>query len=345
MSAVESLAPIYHGRFRVRLESFRVNMTHTFEQKLKLLDKAEAGFRDGQSRSEICERLQVTEEQLALWVDRYSRHPNMTEHLNNSHLLAAVSPVFYKDGEQPELAQVGSGVLLRIGPEVFLLTAAHVTDYSKTGTLYIPFADGISPIFGELVFNNLRGNATSREDDKADIGYYKLAEKLREKLDPSLQPIAVNDLLLTNDLEEGDLFTFVGFPWRKTKRSGNNYEGEQTTFSGHAMPKDKYDKLGYSNSENIVIRLRRKKTFSTRYQSVQIAPHPQGISGGAIISWPRSLVERATNPTLKLAGIGHTYNKDNNIMAGTRVIPYLDEIRRSNPRLQEFLGDKNSFEK
>ena len=79
--------------------------------------------------------------------------------------------------------------------------------------------------------------------------------------------------------------------------------------------------------------MRRKKTYSTRYKSHQTAPHPQGISGGAVIAWPWDFIRRHNPANLKLAAIGHTYHERENCMAATRIIPCMMAIVRNNPEL------------
>ncbi len=75
--------------------------------------------------------------------------------------------------------------------------------------------------------------------------------------DADLQMLAsVDDLLLSDDLEDGDFFAFVGYPWRKPKRYAGKQESDQTTYTGHAIPREKYEKLGCKHNFHIVIRMR-----------------------------------------------------------------------------------------
>ncbi len=268
-----------------------------------------------------------------------------------SHTRRCVSqfPIFAAERPGAPLDHIGSGVVIEIGDALFALTAAHVTDHADDeGALFMPAAKGIEPMTGGLSFNPIPDHG-SRSRDIGDMGYYHLSIDWRAKLHPTLKPLSLDDLLLTDELQTGDLFTFVGYPWRKTESRPGVQETERITYTGHASAPNIYEKLEYNRFVNVAIRMRRKKTYSTRYQSHQTAPHPQGISGGAVIAWPWSFVDRHDPANLKLAAIGHTYHEREHCMAATRIIPYLMAIVRNNPELaihfaeQEIAEDFGAF--
>ena len=64
-----------------------------------------------------------------------------------------------------------------------------------------------------------------------------------------------------------------------------------------------------------------------------MAPHPKGISGGAIFSWPKDIQTRQKEPEFHLVGIGHTYKETENLLIGTRINAYLASIYGNNPEL------------
>ena len=314
------------------METAMPDDTRNMEEVLDLLSRAEDELAKGASINEVCSEFAITEDELKGWCDQYAMPPNAGDSLSNSSLLDAVFPIFHTDQADGPLDQVGSGVIVEIGDELFALTAAHVTDHSDDGVLYMPAVDGIVPISGGLSYNPVPSHG-SRDKDNADMAYYHLSSEWRCKLHPSIKPGGVDDLLMTDDLKTGDLFTFVGYPWRKTKRCSGSQETDRATYTGHALPPDAYKQLGYNRAVHIVIRMRLKKTYSTRYQSYQTAPHPQGISGGAVFAWPWTFEERLKSPDLKLAGIGHTFHPNDHCMVSTRIIPYIMAIVKNNPHL------------
>ncbi len=304
-----------------------------FEAVLKTLAQAESLLADGHQMDDVCERIGVDKHTLQAWVHHLSLPQNPAQVLSSCHIPDAVFPIFAADRPNQPLDHVGSGVAIKISGDLFALTAAHVTDHADgDGALFMPATEGIEQMTGGLSFNPVPEHGP-RARDRGDMAYYHLSEDWRIKLHPAIKPLSLDDLLLTDDLETGDLFTFVGYPWRKTQSRGRVRQTELTTYTGHASARDIYQKLEYNRFVNVVIRMRRKKTYSTRYESYQTAPHPQGISGGAVIAWPRDLIDRHDASHLKLAAIGHTYHQREHCMAATRIIPYMIAIVRNNPGL------------
>lgn len=304
-----------------------------FEAVLKVLAQAESLCADGCKNGEVCEQLGVDEDTLRAWLDHLSLPANPGDVLSSCHIPEAVFPIFAAERPNAPLEHIGSGVAVEIGDYLFALTAAHVTDHADgEGALFMPAAEGIEQMTGGLSFNPVPEHG-SRAKDIGDMGYYHLSTDWRTKLHPAIKPLSLDDLLLTDQLETGDIFTFVGYPWRKTKSRRGVQETDRTSYTGHACAPDVYSKLEYNRFVNVVIRMRRRKTYSTLYQSHQIAPHPQGISGGAVIAWPWSFVDRHDPSNLKLAAIGHTYHEHHHCMAATRIIPYMMAIVRNNPEL------------
>lgn len=304
-----------------------------FETVLKTLGQAESMLADGHQIEDVCERLGVPKETIQAWADHLSLPENPAEVLSSCHVHDAVFPIFAAETPNAPLDHIGSGVAISIGNDLFALTAAHVTDHAEgDGALFMPAEDGIEQMTGGLSFNPIPDHG-SRAKDIGDMGYYHLSDDWCAKLHPAINPLSLDDLLLTDELETGDIFTFVGYPWRKTKTRGRVHETDRTTYTGHASAPDIYDTLEYDRFVNVVIRMRRNKTYSTRYESHQTAPHPQGISGGAVIAWPWNFVDRHDASKLKLAAIGHTYHEREHCMAATRIIPYMMAIVRNNPQL------------
>jgi hypothetical protein len=304
-----------------------------FESVLGTLARAESLFASGYGGEDVCKELGVDEESLKDWLDHLSLPQNPCHVLDSCRISDAVFPIFAAASPNAPLDHVGSGVVVAIGDHLFALTVAHVTDHAdEQGAIFMPAAEGIEEMTGGLAFSRLPEHG-SRAKDKGDMAYFRLSDEWSAKLHPTIKPMSVDDLLLTDDLATGDIFTFVGYPWRKTKRRRGVQETDRATYTGHACAPDIYEKLGYSRFVHVVMRMRRKKTYSSRYESRQIAPHPQGISGGAVIAWPWSFIDRHDGSKLKLAAIGHTYHEREHCMAATRIVTYMMGIVRNNPGL------------
>ena len=315
-----------------------------FEKALRTLGEVESLMSGGHDINSASEKVGVASDTIKEWANHLSLPQDAGDVLTSSRLTDAVFPIFAAQMPGWPLEHVGSGVAVFIGEELFALSAAHVTDHAHgDGELYMPAVDAIEQMTGGLSYNPIPDHG-SRVHDKGDIAYYHLSAEWRKMLHPAIRPLTINDLMLTDELETGDIFTFAGYPWRKTKSRHGKHETDRTTYTGHASAPDIYAKLGYSRIGHIVVRLRRKKTYSTRHQSYQTAPHPQGISGGAVIAWPWTFSTRHNPSLLKLAAIGNTYHQSENCMAATRIIPYVMAIIRNNPDLAVHFDGHESCE-
>jgi hypothetical protein len=254
----------------------------------------------------------------------------------------AVMPIFLTDNFNENVEQIGSGVLIEIGEEIYLLTAAHVTDWRDKGILCIPGKSGIKPIAGHVVSLEMP-TKIDRQNDKVDISYFRLSHDLAQDLHDEAKPIVREDMNLTESLIEGDLYTFAGYPLTKTKVKTDVVSSEPFFFTGEASSAQKYSTLGYDIHRNIVINFNRKKV--KYYDGSQFtAPHPRGVSGGGIFSWPKDFSVRPRMPERLLVGIGHTYHERHHCLVGTRINVYLSLIQRNHPSLFEEVIERQMVE-
>lgn len=252
----------------------------------------------------------------------------------------ALCPIFLKRIGHDKVEQVGSGVSVQIATDIFLLTAAHVTDFRKDGLLLIPGKDGLTRIIGHFCHLAVpRG--LKRLDDKEDISYFHLASDLAENLHKSIIPLRRENLFITDNLLEGDIYSFAGYPWRKSKLINGQAITELFIFTGGAAPERKYKLLGYDNHLHLLIKFARKKCFMRGKKVTALLPH--GISGGGVFRWPKDIMKRPRQGELSLVAIAHSYYEKQNCLAGTNLKIYLACIFRNNPHLIERAEQKRSY--
>lgn len=255
--------------------------------------------------------------------------------------LDSICPIFirYSNGMTE---QVGSGVLFKSEDDLYLLTAAHVIDWSTRGTLCIPCNDGINPIVG-YVSSIYAPLSIDRSKDKLDFGYYKINEIISKKLYENFKPIAREECWLSDNIVEDDIYSFSGFPLNKSKQKGGIISSEFFSYSGTAVNSNAYTSLNYNQETNIIVNFRMKKATNTQGQRIS-PPHPKGISGGGIFRWPKILNK---NFKRSLVGIGHTYLSHQNLLIGTKLNVLLSFIARRNPSVYAEpninLANKNSI--
>lgn len=242
----------------------------------------------------------------------------------------SICPIFLERNEDV-VEQVGSGVLVTISGAIFLLTAAHVVDWSGQGALCIPSNAGIVPIEGSVVSLETPKRVT-RSKDIIDLAYYKFSKSLAASLHQSLHPLERSNLWLTDNTLDDDVYTFSGFPVSKSRSKEGTVSTELFSYSGHAAIDEKYENLGYDKDTNIVINYRLKKSVSPDGVKLN-PPHPRGISGGGIFRWPKDVGHRPQELRRSLVGIAHTYLKQQNCLIGTRLDLYYQLIAQNNPHL------------
>jgi len=174
--------------------------------------------------------------------------------------LDSICPIFvrYDNGK---LDQIGSGVLLRFKDKLFLITAAHVSDWSEKGVLCIPTNSGFNAIAGYFA-SVLVPKGLTRSQDKIDMAYFRLDHSLVDILNNRLKPLQRNDCWLSDNVQPDDIYTFSGYPVSKSKTKGDKYLSEIFSFSGAAAISRKYKNLKYDQETNIIVNFRRKKSVT-----------------------------------------------------------------------------------
>jgi hypothetical protein len=138
---------------------------------------------------------------------------NLSKSLSQRPIQATVP--LYGRSERNELELLGSGVLLRVENEVFLLTARHVLDALPTQSRYIAVGDNVNIL--DAVYSSTKSLEEGREYDPFDLAYFHLGSSLVGKLG-SNKPISMNDLDLENYSTSGQVYLIIGFPVSKQPR-------------------------------------------------------------------------------------------------------------------------------
>jgi hypothetical protein len=248
-----------------------------------------------------------------------------------ARISAAVCPVF--SIIRGRAVSVGSGVLVKLGNDTFLLTAAHVTDQNCGSRLSLPGRQGNVGFHGSQSKTRLPLSG-DRMKDHYDINFLCLDAAMVEALHPRLMPLQWEDVDVFDKTAAGDGYSFVGYPHRKSRVDGHIISTTLCTFSGEAAPLSSYQKLGYNPQHNVLIRFRRGKTVNYSTGHRQTAVHPEGLSGGAVVSWLKRVTPSAESPpSAKLVGILTAYFESEHLLAATRINCHLQCIAAKFPHL------------
>jgi hypothetical protein len=245
--------------------------------------------------------------------------------------LDAICPVFFVSEDRP-IEQIGSGVLVDFRESTFLLTAGHVIDEMKHGGLMVPIeGDIIADIDGSYSYYEPK---SSRDEDLMDFGYFKLESEFAIKIKSQFYSIPEHELHITDGYGDMDLFSFSGFPYRKSKRRSDTVRTEMFSYGAYHASSTEYQNLGCNPKHNIVTKFNRKKSINPYTDKFQIPPLPHGISGGGVFIWPKD-IDEIPPKNRKLTAISHTYKKNDGYFIGTNIQVFLKSILFNNPELQK----------
>lgn len=242
--------------------------------------------------------------------------------------LDSICPIFCdKKGER--FSQIGSGVLIEFRGCCFLLTAAHVIDRLEDSYLMVPHKNNeISCIDGSYAF--IKG-AKNRDEDYLDYGYFKLDDKFATELKQHFYFIKEHELGVKKHYREKELFSFAGYPCRKSNVEGTRATTKFFSYGTYHADQSEYERFGCARDANIIAKFNRKNTFVQNAGRIEMPVLPHGISGGGVFIWPMGEPDIPPK-NRKLVGLGHTW-KAEGFFIGTRIEILLAAILKNNPVL------------
>lgn len=243
-------------------------------------------------------------------------------------LYRVVVPIF--TGRRANATLVGSGVLLRVGNFVILVTAAHVAeDHDPT----IVGAGGKAIHFPDLHLRSVLLPGERRNDDPVDLGYGIVPLDEIGWL-PNEDAVSVERLdLADSDYSDADQFLVVGYP---VSRQPDSFEGRDWLltpfkFITEELDPESYWRAGADRRENLLVTFDKRDVFRDGRRLT--APDLYGVSGGAI--WRLTGSGASLNEPL-LHSIGTKWQrraKPPRIM-GTRVTLLLQALATEFPQLR-----------
>ena len=248
-----------------------------------------------------------------------------------AHPYDAVIPLFLAN-DPDDVCLVGSGVLVLLEAEYFLLTAAHVSDHlDGHHFLFIPGEDRIIQVEGG--FAQL-GRAAERDEKTSslDVAYYHLERSFVKRLSNCYHPIAKSGIGMLDQALNDDLYSLAGYPTATSIVESDSCAAEFFAMTG-AVPHDRfYRKLGYRRDMHVLTQFNIRRNVMLR-GAAKSTPNPCGMSGGAIFSWPRDANPLEPNPYPRLVGITTNWHQRHAILAGTRIWCFIKCITMNNPDL------------
>lgn len=213
-------------------------------------------------------------------------------------ILQATHPIFLEPAPGT-LDSIGSAVLLRLGDEPLVLTAAHVLDDATVDTpLYVGTHESLQLLEGRWFRTPLPASGL-RIHDRVDVGIARLPSKALEVFESSCF-LSVAELAPRQQLAQGAYAVISGYPCGKQEWTGTlEREANLYTVIAECSADDDYAKLSVDRSHAIVLAFDQKR--SRTRQGPTTAPKLKGVSGGGC--WVLRRLTPDGDPVPLLSGI------------------------------------------
>jgi len=244
----------------------------------------------------------------------------------------SVRPVYASiKGAHPEL--IGSCVLIALEDRKFIVTAAHVVDWSDTHSLYVAGRVGTEPMqmLGTIYQTKHTGG---RNSDKYDTAFWRVSEADVTRLG-DVKFLSKSDFGHNKVPPSGRLFMTVGYPLSRNK---NKIDYSEKTIRSLAWrytgPVENIPelskKLGVSGEDHLFLKFNKNSTklYGGKVSSI----NPRGISGGALIDIGNfsDMTEYADGRECKglLAGMIIEKNKKHRALIAIKIQYIVDAITK-----------------
>lgn len=193
-----------------------------------------------------------------------------------TRLLRVLVPIYREHPPGvPDL--LGSGVLVRAGHFVFLLSAAHVADLIKSGPHYFGVGDSMVPL-PQLRFTTKQAEG-SMNGDQVDLAYWVL-DPIQAARTKSLHSLEPGDIDRDVRPFSSDFFLLYGYPCSRQsgQLDGNDLSAITYSFLTEECTREEYAAATVLARQNLLIDFNKKDAW--RGESRVTAPNLYGVSGG-----------------------------------------------------------------
>lgn len=248
----------------------------------------------------------------------------------------AVRPIYALDERTQLVEHVGSGVLLAVADELFLLSASHVFDAVGAYQLLIGFGSRLMSFQGDR-FSTIRGPSGTHSDDKIDASVFHLTDSAPK--DVSASALRLSDLDIASAPRATEFYV----------ASGYRVSQSRSTSKGHSTSLDRYPTLELDAGHYEHYKLNREWHLALAFEDDvlvdgrwQKSPSIRGFSGGAMFRVsglsPLSRSDANTVHKLKLAAIlierrRGVRDKTHSVAIGTRLGVHFGLIDKYLPEL------------
>lgn len=237
-------------------------------------------------------------------------------------ILDSTVQIFERKDGRPEA--LGSGVFFEYEGHHFLLTASHVTYTDKE--IYINYEEDLNTIGGIWLNSHVSHDYVF---DKYDLGILQIdtsfVSHLKEYYFLTIHDIDVDHYFKK---KHNNIYLAVGFPVRKTYRTGRKIKGEPFIYWSKQSPKEKYENLQISPINHLLLEYNIGKVFNKNGRR-QFGPRPNGASGCGVWHIEEIYVRKGVFVPKKLTAIFFFYEAGGiNSLISLNIGVYTEVIRR-----------------
>lgn len=232
----------------------------------------------------------------------------------------------------PEI--IGSGALIAIGSEVFLITATHVfTDNSET-TIYYP---------GETELLVLEGERISADRDKEDVSIMHINSDIANTISTNYIPLPSCFVEMNDVTSEGDHYMFTGFPEDLQGADPNtmSFRSKRFAYTSVVSSDRIYRKCNASTMTHIVLDHSKKRAKNSD-GNITTPPTMHCVSGGGVWKKFDNVSGSPRLPQIRLVGIATEKHDKWGAIVATRIIFPMEAIRCKFPILSSIIPAPNT---
>lgn len=254
----------------------------------------------------------------------------------SARMLEVTVPI-YLAAPPAEPVLVGSGVLVSLAEDRFLLTAAHVLAWRHKGQLVAALSPDIMTLAGTF-WEISAPTADTPLGDNIDLGLVRLAGGPWDGLSLG-RFCSWDELDIQPSLMARHSFGVVGFPVSKNRRPvlGDRLRSFALPLAGLECDAGTYVDAGRNPDANLMIGFDRKAVSGAKGRHT--SPDLNGVSGGGMWRFGRKLREATHRPLLSAIAIEWHQGKHKYIL-GTRIQVALAMMIENLPNVREFVSSR-----
>jgi hypothetical protein len=191
-----------------------------------------------------------------------------------------IQPI-YVEGKNVTPFLVGSGILLRVADDLFLITAAHVIEENRENDLYTIGQFGTTALEGRFYRN--ASEQKDHSDEPFDIGVLHLNTDTVTALG-QVNEVLPNQCAIAEPRPTRRLHLIIGYPHTKNRKLDlRKRKVFPKTFRYYTLPASpkRHGNHGLDTATHLLLDFERRHVMPFGGHD-QTAPHPAGMSGGAV---------------------------------------------------------------